>query len=643
LRWGFKASASLDKRLWSARNEYSGAALTSASERSTSGSVAEVQRARMNRRALLHLLPAAMGVATVAGLGAGHLSRSTQSVAPGAVQPGGVHFEDIAERAGITMRNFYGSDTRKEFILETTGNGSIVFDYDNDGWPDIFLPNGSTVEGFPKGKEPTGHLYHNNHDGTFTDVTEKAGLARAGWGQGGCVGDFDNDGNLDLFVTYWGQNVLYHNNGDGTFMDVTEKAGLKTAHDEWNTGCSFIDYDRDGKVDLFVSRYVDFTYDSVPRPGEGQWCRWKGLNVMCGPRGLKIPVNALYHNNGDRTFTDVSKKSGITATSGCYGFTSLTADFDHDGWSDIYVACDSTPSLLYHNNRDGTFTEMAKAAGVAYNEDGTLQGSMGVSADDFTHSGLQDIVKTNFSDDTSTLYLNRGNNLFDDVTQLAGLAKITRLLGWGVQFFDFDNSGWPGILIANGHVYPEVDGQGLGTSYREPKVAYYNLHNGKFADITAQAGAVLSEAHSSRGMALSDLFNNGREEAVVNNMNEPPSLYYNTAAAGNFISLQLIGVKSNRAALGAAVTIEQGADKREQEVRSGDGYISQSDLRLHFGLGQTAKADKVVIRWPSGLVETLKDLPANQYYVVREGSGVDAKLTHGVSTVAIKSAGSGSD
>jgi hypothetical protein len=265
---------------------------------------------------------------------------------------------------------------------------------------------------------------------------------------------------------------------------------------------------------------------------------------------------------------------------------------------------------------------------------------MGVSADDFTHSGMQDIVKTNFSDDTSTLYLNRGNNLFDDVTQFAGLAKITRLLGWGVQFFDFDNSGWPGILIANGHVYPEVDGKGLGTSYREPKVAYYNLHNGRFADITERAGAVLSEMHSGRGMALGDLFNNGREEAVVNNMNEPPSLYYNTAPIGNFISLHLIGVKSNRAALGAAVTLEQGADKREQEVRSGDGYISQSDLRLHFGLGQAAKADKIVIRWPSGLVETLQDLPANRYYEVREGSGVDAKLTHGVSTVTIKSSSS---
>ena len=577
-----------------------------------------------------------IAVAGGTGVANNHL-RATQAAAhPVKLAP--VHFIDIARRTGVTMQNFYGGDSHKEFIIETTGNGSVIFDYDNDGWPDIFLPNGSTVEGFPKGKEPTGHLYHNNHDGTFTDVTEKSGLARPGWGQGGCAGDIENNGHLDLLVTYWGQNVLYRNNGDGTFTDITEKAGLKTARDEWNTGCSFLDYDRDGKVDLFISRYVDFTYDSVPRPGQGQWCQWKGLNVMCGPRGLKLPVNALYHNNGDGTFTDVSKKSGITNTSGCYGFTSLTADFDHDGWPDIYVACDSTPSLLYHNNRDGTFTEIAKTAGVAYNEDGTLQGSMGVSADDFTHSGWQDIVKTNFSDDTPTLYLNRGNNLFDDVTQTAGLAKITRLLGWGVQFFDFDNSGWPGILMANGHVYPEVDGKGLGASYREPKVAYYNMRNGQFTDITAQAGEVLNEMHAAHGMALSDLFNNGRVAAIVNNMNEPPSIYYNTAPVENFISLQLVGTKSNRAALGAAVTLEQGTDKREKEVRSGDGYISQSDLRLHFGLGQAAKAEKITIRWPSGLVETLKDLPANQYYVVKEGSGADAKLTHGVSDVSIQAA-----
>jgi hypothetical protein len=561
--------------------------------------------------------------------------QSTKAEIP-RVKPGEIHFEDIAPQAGLTALNVYGGDTHKEFIIETTGNGAIIFDYDNDGWPDVFLPNGSTVEGFPKDNAPTGHLYHNNHDGTFTDVTSRSGLARSGWGQGGCVGDYDNDGYLDLFVTYWGQNVLYRNNGDGTFSDVTTKSGLKTSRDEWSTGCSFVDYDRDGKADLFVVRYVDFSYDSVPRPGQGRWCQWKGINVMCGPRGLKPGANALYHNNGDGTFADVSQKSGVVNTSGCYGFTSLTADFDHDGWTDIYVACDSTPSLLYHNHHDGTFTEIGKKAGVAYNEDGSEQAGMGVSAADFAHSGYQDIVKTNFSDDTPTLYLNRGDNNFDDVTYSSGLGKIKTWLGWGVQFYDFDNSGWPGILIANGHVYPEVEGKALGTSYREPRVAYYNLHDGTFANITADVGSILTQPHSGRGMALGDLFNDGHEEAVVNNMNESPSLYYNAAPVGNWIGLQLVGVKSNRAALGAVVTLEQGGDKCEKEVRSGDGYISQSDLRLQFGLGKSSKAEKVVIRWPSGLVETLSDLPANQYYVVREGSGVDQSKTHGVSQLRIQ-------
>jgi hypothetical protein len=554
------------------------------------------------------------------------------------VKAGQVHFEDIAQQAGLNSLNVYGGDSHKEFIIETTGNGAIIFDYDNDGWPDLYLPNGSTVEGFAKDQAPTGHLYHNNHDGTFTDVTSRAGLLRAGWGQGGCVGDYDNDGFLDLLVTYWGQNVLYRNNGDGTFTDVTAKAGLKTTRDQWSTGCSFVDYDRDGKVDILLVRYVDFSYDSVPRPGQGRWCQWKGINVMCGPRGLKPGANALYHNNGDGTFTDVSQRSGILNTTGCYGFTSLTADFDHDGWPDIYVACDSTASLLYHNNHDGTFIEIGKKAGLAYNEDGFEQAGMGLSADDFTHQGYQDVVKTNFSDDTPTLYLNRGDNNFDDVTYRAGMGKIKNWLGWGVQFYDFDNSGWPGILIANGHVYPEVDGKALGTSYREPKVAYYNLRDGTFTNITAEAGSALSEPHSGRGMALGDLFNDGRQEALVNNMNEKPSLFYNTAPTENWISLQLVGVKSNRAALGAVVALEQGGDRHEMEVRSGDGYISQSDLRLHFGLGKSSKAEKIVIRWPSGLVETLSDLSANQYYVVREGSGVDRSKNHGVSSVRIERA-----
>jgi enediyne biosynthesis protein E4 len=571
-------------------------------------------------------LVAGLSIATALVFATQSPKTAKRNVEP-SVKPGPVHFEDIAQQAGLNAVNVYGGEAHKEFIIETTGNGALILDYDNDGWPDVFLPNGSTVKGFPGAESPTGYLFHNNHDGTFTDVTKASGLARAGWGQGGCVGDYDNDGYLDLLLTYWGQNVLYHNNGNGTFSDVTKKAGLTTSRDEWSTGCNFIDYDRDGKVDLFISRYVDFSYDSVPRPGEGQFCQWKGINVMCGPRGLKMPSNALYHNNGDGTFTDVSEKSGITRAAGCYGLTSITADFDHDGWPDIYLACDSTANLFFHNNGNGTFAEIAKTAGLAYNEDGGMQAGMGLSAGDYLHTGQQHIIKTNFSDDTPTLYQNRGSNTFDDVTYTAELGKIKSWLGWGVQFFDFDNSGWLGILIANGHVYPEVDGKGLGTSYRQPKVAYYNLHNGTFADVTADAGAALRENHSARGMALGDLFNDGHEEALVNNMNETPSLYYNTAPVGNFISLLLVGVKSNRAALGAAVTIFKGNDRQQKEVHSGDGFISQSDLRVHFGLAKSARAEKIVIRWPSGLVETLTDLPANKYYVVREGSGVDRTQT----------------
>jgi enediyne biosynthesis protein E4 len=588
----------------------------------------------MRRSSALRFLVACIAGVAIAAIGSGQ-PQHPQSQVSSAAKSGTVEFEDIARQEGLTALDVYGGEKHKEFIIETTGNGAAVFDYDNDGWPDIFLPNGSTVDGFAPGSAPTGHLYHNNHDGTFSDVSAKAGVARAGWGQGACVGDYDNDGNLDLLETFWGQNVLFHNNGDGTFTDVTEKAGLKTPKDQWSSGCSFIDYDRDGKADLFIARYVDFSYDSVPRPGQGVWCQWKGVSVMCGPRGLKHAVNVLYHNNGDGTFTDVSRESGITKTAGCYGLTSLTGDFDQDGWPDIYVACDSTPNILYHNNHDGTFTDIGHPAGVAFNEDGTEQAGMGLSGDDYTHSGRQDIVKTNFSDDTPTLYLNRGKNVFDDVTFSAGLGTVRNWLGWGVQFFDFDNSGWPGILIVNGHVYPEVDGKDLGTSYRQPRVLYANLRNGRFANITAQSGAVLSELHSGRGLALGDLFNDGRVEALVNNMNDTPSLYRNSKPVGNFISLQLVGTTSNRAALGASVVLEQGNDRREQEVRSGGGFISQSDLRLHFGLGKSERAERIVIRWPNGLVETLKDLPANQYYVVREGSGVDSTRTHGINRAQI--------
>ncbi len=544
---------------------------------------------------------------------------------PGKIPP--VAFADIAARAGLTAPDVYGGVHHKNFIISTTGNGAVVFDYDNDGWPDIFLVNGSRRGGFPAGAAPTNHLYKNNRDGTFTDVTRPAGLLRSGWGQGACVGDYDNDGHLDLLVTYWGQNVLYHNNGDGTFTDVTAKAGLITDRQEWSTGACFVDYDRDGHLDLFVARYIDFSYNSVPRPGEGRWCQWKGIDVMCGPRGLKGGVNALFHNNGDGTFTDVSEKSGIVHPSGYYGFTPLTGDYDQDGWPDIYVSDDSTPNILYHNLKNGAFTDIAAMAGVAYNQDGAEQAGMGVSAGDYLRNGRLDIVKTNFSDDTPTLYRNDGQEMFDDVTYAAGLGNITRYLGWGVMFWDFDNSGWLGLFICNGHVYPEVDEHKLGVTFKEPKVVYYNLHDGRFANITARAGADLRRHHAARGLALGDLFNQGRLSGVVNNMNEPPSLYYNSAPVGNFISLKLEGVKSNRSAIGAGVTVEANGSPLYDEVRSGGSFISQNDLRLHFGLGSAREAEKITIRWPSGLLETLKQVEANRFYTVREGEGIDAKRT----------------
>ncbi len=546
-----------------------------------------------------------------------------------------IRFEDIARQTGVTAADVYGGDHRKNYIIETTGNGVVIFDYNNDGWPDIFLVNGSRVGGFPAGQAPTNHLYRNNGDGTFTDVTAAAGLTHSGWGQGACVGDYDNDGNLDLLVTYWGQNVLYHNNGNGTFTDVTRKAGLSTPNKQWSTGCAFLDYDHDGKADIFIARYVDFHYHQVPKPGQGRWCQWKGIDVMCGPRGLKGAVNALYHNNGDGTFTDVSHQAGIDHPAGYYCFTPLTGDYSHDGRTDIYVSCDSTPSILYHNNGNGTFKDTGPEDGVAFNGDGVEQAGMGVSAGDYLGNGNQDIIKTNFSDDTSTLYLNHGDGNFDDVTDEAGLGNVTRYLGWGAEFMDFDNSGWPDILLANGHVYPEVDGKGLGTSYRERKVAYYNLRNGRFANISSQAGPALLARHSSRGVATGDLFNDGHLEAVVDNMNQPPSILRNFAPIGHFISLQLEGVQSNRAALGAEVTLEVAGHKTLQEVRSGGSFISQNDLRLHFGLGRHQKAGLITIRWPSGKVERIHDLPADHYYVIQEGKGVLAKKTRGVSHIKV--------
>jgi hypothetical protein len=555
------------------------------------------------------------------------LSRAQQQSAPAAPPPAPpkVNFVDIAERAGLTAKTEDGGGKTKRYIIETTGSGAAFFDFDNDGWPDIFLVNGSRLEGFPKGQEPTSHLYRNLHDGTFADVTQSAGVGLVGWGQGVCAGDYDNDGFVDLFVTFWGHDILLHNNGDGTFTDVTRKAGLWHDDVRWSTGCAFLDYDRDGRLDLFVAHYVDLDLPHTPEPGSGAACMWKGMPVMCGPRGLKGTHSELYHNNGDGTFTDVSEASGIAKTDAYYCLTALTGDFDNDGWPDIYVACDSTPSMLFHNNHNGTFTETAVEAGVAFNDGGREQAGMGADAADYDGEGWLDIVKTSFSDDTATLYHNNHDGTFSDVTAAAGLGKNSQFLGWGTLFLDIDNDGWPDLFMANGHIYPEVDSKGVNNTFRERKILYWNEHNGRFRDISLDSGAGITTPFNSHGVAAADFDNDGAVEILVNNSHDRPSLLKNFGEHGNWILLKLEGTKSNRDAIGAKVTVRVGDHQQTQEVRSGGGYISQSDFRLHFGLGKAIKADAVEIRWPSGLVQRFENVAGNRVVKIRESIGIMEK------------------
>ncbi|MCI0637786.1 MAG: CRTAC1 family protein [Gemmataceae bacterium] len=541
-----------------------------------------------------------------------------------------VNFEDVAAKAGLTARHVTGPDFDKQYLIETTGSGLALIDYNNDGWLDIFLVNGTTLEGFPQGQEPINHLYQNNKDSTFTDVTEKSGLVRSGWGQGACVGDYDNDGNDDLMVTYFGQLALYQNTGKGRFADVTAKAGLLHKAQRWTTGCSFLDYDKDGKLDLFVSSYVDFDIKKVPPKGSNQFCQWKGMPVMCGPRGLPGGANLLYHNNGDGTFTDVSGKSGISKPSGYYAFTSLVSDYDNDGWPDIYVACDSTPNILYHNEGDGTFTDIGLVSGSAFNQDGQEQAGMGVSTADYDNDGFLDIVKTNFADDTATLYRNAGDGTFNDVTYPSRLGVNTRFLGWGTGFLDIDHDGWKDIFMVNGHVYPEVDAHTPDSPYKQGKLIYWNLRNGTFLDISAQAGSGIMERHSSRGAAVGDLDNDGSLEIVVNNMNETPGLLKNRGAKKNWVLLKTVGKKSNRNGIGARITVFTGSYKQMDEVRSGGSYMSHNDLRLHFGIGDAPKVDRAEVRWPSGIREAFENLKANRIAVLEEGQGRPVNPTSAV-------------
>src|SRR5215472_10875506 len=530
-------------------------------------------------------------------------------------------FLDVAEKSGITMSNVFGGKDTKKYIIETTGTGVAIFDYDNDGWPDIFLVNGTTLQG--QDKSATNHLYRNNHDGSFTDVTRPAGLAGPpGWGQGVCVGDYDNDGWEDVYVTYYGKNRLYHNN-KGVFTEVADKSGIAGTGKAWGTGCAFVDYDRDGYLDLMVANYVDFDLSTAPAPGERSSCVWKGAPVMCGPRGLPGAKNILYRNRGDGTFEDVTSKAHIDRTDGHYSLSVSTFDFDDDGWPDIYVACDSTPSILYRNNHDGTFTDVAVTAGAAFNEDGREQAGMGSTIGDFDGDGRLDIYKTNFSDDTSTLYRNNGDGTFTDATFSAGLGLHTQYLGWGTMFFDFDNDGWPDLILANGHVYPEVNKYHLGSNYPEPRILYHNNGNGTFTDISADAGPGITAAASSRGLAVGDLWNDGRLSVVITNMNAKLSLLVNSVRSPNhWVAFKLIGNRSNRDGIGARIRLKAGKHTWVNEARSGSSYDSSSDVRVHFGLGTLTKIDSVEIRWPSGLVEQFDSLQPDSIHTLKEGSGV---------------------
>ena len=540
----------------------------------------------------------------------------------------GITFLNVARESGLNAKTIFGGEHKNKYLLETTGCGVAFYDYDNDGWLDIFLVNGTRLEGFPAGSEPTSHLFRNNRDGTFTDVTVKAGVAHSGWGQGVCIGDYDNDGWDDLFITYFGKNVLYHNNGDGTFTDVSQKACVAGNGKRWNTGCAFVDYDRNGLLDLFVANYIDMDLATAPVPESGP-CLYKSVMVACGPPGLQGGKNILYHNNGDGTFTDVSESAGIFSANGTYGLGVLTADFDNDGWPDIYVADDSTASALYHNKKNGKFEDVAIEAGCALSPDGKPQAGMGVSAADYDMDGNLDIVKTNFAGDTPSLYHNLGGGNFEDATFTAGLGAHTQFLGWGCGFFDMDNDGWPDILICNGHVYPEVEQLKTEAGYAQRKLLYQNLRNGHFADISFQAGPGISEPSPSRGAAFGDYDNDGDIDVVVNTVNDYPQLLRcDSKLNHNWIKIRTIGTKSNRSGIGArivCITHLPGEPKPHQqidEVRSGGGYFSQNDLRVHFGLGNAEKVDELEVRWPSGQIDTLKDVKANQLIYVKEGQGI---------------------
>ena len=535
-------------------------------------------------------------------------------------RPFHARFVDVGHEAGLHAPVIYGGVEQKKYLVESTGCGCAFIDYDNDGWMDIFILSGTRLEGTPEGA--TNRLYKNNRDGTFTDVTKKAGLHSVGWACGVCVGDYNNDGFDDIFCTCFGKNILYRNNGDGTFTDLTREAGLWSQEQRWGAGCSFVDYDRDGYLDLFVSNYVRFSFEQAPVPGQNNSCMWLGIPVACGPRGLPTGRHWLYRNNGDGTFTDVSARAGVAQATSSYGMTVVAADFDEDGWPDIYVACDATPSLLFMNNHDGTFREEGILRGVALNDDGMAQAGMGVGVGDYNLDGHLDLFKTHFADDRNILYRNDGKAYFQDATSSSRLGVETRYVCWGAGIVDLDNDGYPDLFMTTGHVDPKVEKKLPQYPNRTPRAVFRNLGQGIFEELIDEAGPGVAAAHCSRGCAFGDFDNDGDLDIIVVNLNEPPSLLRNDLTAkANWIKVKLEGARSNRSAIGARVLAHYAGKTQAQAVLSQSSFFSCNDPRLHFGLGTSASAD-LEIFWPSGLHESYKGMSANQLLTIREGVGV---------------------
>jgi hypothetical protein len=561
----------------------------------------------------------ALASAPVSALAQGVASRNVKAQPRG--KPSGLPFHarfvDIARESGLTEPVIYGDPLKKDYIIETVGCGCAFIDYDNDGWMDLFILGGTRLGSPPPGT--SNRLYRNNRDSTFTDVTAKAGLAKTAWASSVCVGDFNNDGFDDLFVTWLGGFALYRNNGDGTFADVTAASGLTPDPTDWYSGASFVDYDRDGHLDLFVATYLQFDLKTVPKPGESSNCTWKGIPVNCGPRGLPPGNCRLFRNDGKGGFRDTGEAAGIKRSTTGYCMTVSAADLNNDGWPDIYVACDSSSSLLFMNQHDGTFREEGMVRGVALSEDGMEQAGMGVAIGDFDLDGNLDIFKTHFADDTHILYRNLGNANFDDVTVRAGLAVETRYIGWGAGMVDLDNDGLPDLFLVSGGVYPEVERKLSGYPAKTPRMVFRNLGDRRFEELMEEAGPGVSTPHASRGCAFGDFDNDGDLDVLIVNMNEPPSLLRNDVTGGNhWLKLKLVGTKSNRSAIGARVTCRYGKREQVQEVMSQSSFYSANDRRLHFGLGAAKSAD-LEIRWPSGLVQTIEKMDADRILTITEG------------------------